>query len=168
MGEPSAGPDIVIRPVHEDDAPAVWRIARQHGVIETILTLPSDRLQQRIETLKGLTADDHWFVAEVGGEVVGLAGMHVGTGRLRHSGYVFLFVAREWQRQGIGGRLLEALLDVADNWLMLRRVELTVFADNTCARALYERYGFVVEGLRKMSVISDGQLHDEYLMARYR
>ncbi len=161
-------PAVTIRPVHEDDAPAVWRIARQQGVIETILALPSDRLQQRIETLKGLTRDDHWFVAEVEDEVVGLAGLHVGSGRLRHSGDVFLFVGHEHQGKGIGARLLEALLDVADNWLMLRRVELTVFAENVRARALYERHGFVIEGLRKMSVISEGELHDEYLMARYR
>ena len=158
----------IIRPVSEDDAPGIWRITRQQGVIETILALPSDRLQQRIDTLAGLTTDDHWFVAEQNGEIIGLAGLHVGQGRLRHSGHVFLFVARETQRQGIGTRLLEALLDVADNWLMLRRVELTVFASNIRAKALYERLGFVVEGLRKMSVISEGQLHDEYLMARYR
>jgi putative acetyltransferase len=161
-------PTTTIRPVREDDASAVWNIARQQGVIETILALPSDRLQTRIETLKGLTADDHWFVAEIAGEVVGLAGLGVGKGRLRHSGHVFLFVAHAFQGQGVGGRLLEALLDVADNWLMLRRVELTVFAGNARAKALYERYGFVVEGLRKMSVIAEGQLHDEYLMARYR
>lgn len=161
-------PTVTIRPVHVDDAPAVWRIAREQGVIETILALPSDRMHQRIETLKGLTADDHWFVAEIEGEVVGLAGLHAGQGRLRHSGHVFLFVAHAAQGQGIGTRLLEALLDVADNWLMLRRVELTVFAGNARAKALYERHGFVVEGLRKMSVISEGQLHDEYLMARYR
>jgi L-phenylalanine/L-methionine N-acetyltransferase len=159
---------IVIRPVHEDDAHAVWTIAREPGVIETILALPSDRLQQRIETLKGLTDDDYWFVAEADGEVVGLAGLHARQGRLRHSGHLFLFVARAYHGHGIGGRLLEALLDMADNWLMLRRVELTVFVDNARAKALYERHGFVVEGLRKMSVISAGALHDEYLMARYR
>ena len=161
-------PAITIRPVREEDAPAVWAIARQEGVIETILTLPSDRLQQRAERLKGLTSDDHWFVAEVEGAVVGLAGLHVGAGRLRHSGHIFLFVAREYQGRGIGGQMLETLLDVADNWLLLRRIELTVFAENTRAKALYERHGFVVEGLRKMSVISAGALHDEYLMARYR
>ena len=81
---------------------------------------------------------------------------------------MFLFVTHTAQGQGIGTRLLETLLDVADNWLLLRRVELTVFAGNVRAKALYERHGFVVEGLRKMSVIAECALHDEYLMARYR
>jgi putative acetyltransferase len=92
----------------------------------------------------------------------------VGTGRLRHSGHVFLFVAREHHGQGIGTRLMETLLDVADRWLLLRRVELTVLAENERACRLYERLGFEREGLRKLSVISQGEIKDEWLMARYR
>ncbi len=64
--------------------------------------------------------------------------------------------------------MLETLLDLADRWLLLRRVELTVFVENERARKLYERLGFVVEGRRKMSVIAQGELKDEFLMARYR
>jgi hypothetical protein len=36
--------DIVIRPILVQDAEALWKIARQEGVIETTLALPSDRL----------------------------------------------------------------------------------------------------------------------------
>jgi putative acetyltransferase len=160
--------DVGIRPVGVEDAEVIWRITRQEGVIETILALPSDRLEQRRRVLAELGPDEHWFVAEIGGEVVGLAGLSVGTGRLRHSGHVFLFVARERHGRGIGTRLLQALLDVADNWLLLRRVELTVVAENERARKLYEHLGFVVEGRRKLSVISQGEIKDELLMARYR
>jgi putative acetyltransferase len=159
---------LTTRPVRVDDAEAIWRITQQDGVMETILSLPSDRLEQRRERLAALGPDEHWFVAEVDGAVSGLAGLSVGTGRLRHSGHVFLFVAREYHGQGIGTRLMETLLDVADNWLLLRRVELTVVADNERAWRLYERLGFEKEGLRKLSVISDGAIKDEWLMARYR
>ena len=160
--------NVEIRPVGVEDAEAIWRITHQEGVIETILSLPSDRLEQRRERLASLGPDEHWFVAEANGEVIGLAGLSVGTGRLRHSGHVFLFVAREYHGQGIGTRLLETLLDVADRWLLLRRVELTVVAENERAWRLYERLGFEKEGLRKLSVISQGEIKDEWLMARYR
>jgi putative acetyltransferase len=165
--QPSQAP-VTIRPVQVEDAEALWRITLQTGVIETILTAPSDRLEQRRERLATLGPDDHWFVAEAEGTAIGLAGLTVGAGRLRHSGHVFLFVAREFHGQGVGTRLLETLLDVADRWLLLRRVELTVLAENERAWRLYERLGFEKEGLRKLSVISQGEIKDEWLMARYR
>jgi L-phenylalanine/L-methionine N-acetyltransferase len=159
---------VAIRPVLVEDSEAIWRITQQEGVIETILTLPSDRIEQRRERLASLGPDEHWFVAEADGAVIGLAGLTVGTGRLRHSGHVFLFVAREYHGQGVGTRLMETLLDVADRWLLLRRVELTVVAENERAWRLYERLGFEKEGLRKLSVVSQGEIKDEWLMARYR
>ena len=160
--------EISIRPVRPEDAEALWEIARQQGVIETTLSLPSDRLASRAKRFAKLGPDEHWLVAVADGAVVGLAGLNVGTGRLRHSGYVFLFVAHEHQGRGIGTQLLRALLDLADNWLLLRRVELTVMVGNDRAKQLYERLGFEVEGRRKLSVIAEGELKDEWLMARYR
>jgi putative acetyltransferase len=160
--------DVTIRPVRVEDAEAIWRITQQEGVIETILSLPSDRLEQRRQRLAALGPSEHWFVAETNGEAIGLAGLSVGMGRLRHSGHLFLFVAREYHGQRVGTRLLQTLLDVADRWLLLRRVELTVVADNERAWRLYERLGFEKEGLRKLSVISQGEIKDEWLMARYR
>lgn len=161
-------PDLIIRPILLEDAEALWKIARQEGVIETTMALPSLRLEQRIKSISELSENDHYMVAEKAGEVVGVAGLTVGTGRTRHSGSLFIYVARQQQGQGIGTRLMQSLLDLADNWLLLRRVELTVLTENDGAKRLYERLGFVVEGCRKMSVIAQGELKDEWLMARYR
>lgn len=159
---------VSIRPVRMEDAEALWKIAREEGVIETTMALPSLRLEQRSASLAALDENDHYFVALVEGVVVGLAGLTVGTGRQRHSGSLFVYVSRERQGRGIGTALLRALLDLADNWLLLRRVELTVLVENEGARRLYERLGFEIEGRRKLSVISRGEIKDEWLMARYR
>jgi putative acetyltransferase len=160
--------DVIIRPILPQDAEALWKIARQEGVIETTMALPSLRLEQRMKSISELSENDHYMVAERAGEAVGIAGLTVGTGRTRHSGSLFIYVARQQQGQGIGTRLMQSLLDLADNWLLLRRVELTVLTENEGAKRLYERLGFVVEGCRKMSVIAQGELKDEWLMARYR
>ncbi len=57
----SMADDIVIRPVCLQDAEALWAIARQEGVIETTLALPSLRLEQRMQSLRDLSENDHYM-----------------------------------------------------------------------------------------------------------
>ena len=61
---------------------------------------------------------------------------------MRHVGAVGLFVHADYQGRGVGTTLMETLLDLADHWLMLVRVELEVFADTAPAIRLYEKLGF--------------------------
>ncbi len=65
-----------------------------------------------------------------------------------------------------GDALLNEILDLADHWLMLVRVELEVFSDNEGAIRLYESLGFQKEGLKRMATVRGGRYVDEYLMAR--
>lgn len=61
--------DIIIRPIRLEDAEALWIIARQQGVIETTMALPSLRLEQRIKSIQELSEHDHYMVAEQAGQV---------------------------------------------------------------------------------------------------
>ena len=63
---------------------------------------------------------------------------------------------------------MAAMVDLADNWLDLRRLELTVFADNEAGIALYTRFGFVQEGLLRCYAYRGGQDVDALAMARLR
>lgn len=87
---------------------------------------------------------------------------------MRHSAGFGIMVHRDWQGRGVGRALMEAALDVADNWLMLTRVELTVFTDNARAIGLYKSLGFEIEGTKRMGAIRNGAYADEYYMARLR
>ncbi|WP_418427795.1 GNAT family N-acetyltransferase, partial [Anaerotruncus massiliensis (ex Liu et al. 2021)] len=87
---------------------------------------------------------------------------------MRHSAGFGIMVHRDWQGRGVGRALMEAALDVADNWLMLTRVELTVFTDNARAIGLYKSLGFEIEGTKRMGAIRNGEYADEYYMARLR
>jgi putative acetyltransferase len=59
-----------------------------------------------------------------------------------------------------------ALIEAADRWLNLQRIELTVFTDNARAIALYRRFGFVVEGTHRAYALRDGAYVDVHAMAR--
>ena len=77
-------------------------------------------------------------------------------------------VRDDWQGQGIGSALLEAALDLADNWLGVTRVDLQVYTDNQAGIALYEKFGFEIEGTHYRYVLRAGEYVDAYSMARLR
>jgi len=62
---------------------------------------------------------------------------------------------------------MENILDLADNWLVLVRIELDVTTDNERAISLYQSFGFEVEGKKKYAIIKDGKYADLIIMARY-
>lgn len=161
--------NVTIRPIHREDAAAINRIRRHPQVYATTLGIASERVGNSQAFIDNLTKKDHLFVAEVEDVVVGVAGLHeYPSPRMRHKGHLGIMVAPDHQGRGIGRKLMEALLDLADNWLMLDRVELEVFADHAPAVRLYESLGFVSEGRRRASLIRNGQLVDELIMGRLR
>ena len=72
----------------------------------------------------------------------------------------------DWHGKGVGSALMRAALEVADRWLELSRLELTVYTDNAPAIRLYEKFGFVREGTHKRYAFRDGAFVDAYAMAR--
>ena len=54
-----------------------------------------------------------------------------------------------------------------DEKTVLVKLELTVVKNNKNAIALYKKYGFVIEGLRKKSMIKDNNFYDDYYMAKF-
>lgn len=69
-----------------------------------------------------------------------------------------------YRGRGLGRRLLLAALNQARISGFIR-VELSVHADNTRAMALYEKIGFIREGVQRRSVLIDGRFIDTVNMA---
>ena len=64
--------------------------------------------------------------------------------------------------------MLAALVDASDNWLNLRRLELTVNVDNEAAIRLYKRFDFEVEGTHRADTFRAGKYVDTFFMARLK
>ena len=105
------------------------------------------------------------FVAEDDGLIVGRLSIardqHPAS---KHVADLGLMVAATHRRRGIG----TALLDAAVGWSRsagVRKLELHVFPWNEAAIKLYERYGFVREGLRRGHYCRGDDYVDAILMA---
>jgi len=124
--------------------------------------------RKRIDEMPaGNSALDLMLVAERGGVVLGNAGLHgVPALRRRHVAGMGIAVAASAQGQGVGSVLMGALLDWADNWAQILRIELTVFSDNAPAIALYRKFGFEHEGTHRAYALRDGVFVDSHCMAR--
>ena len=59
--------------------------------------------------------------------------------------------------RGVGTALIAAVIDLADRWLNLKRLELQVWSDNHRAIALYERFGFRSVGTRPRYYADTGE-----------
>jgi ribosomal protein S18 acetylase RimI-like enzyme len=75
-----------------------------------------------------------------------------------------LAVAPSHQREGIGGRLLDAAIE-RSRQEGVRRLVLRVLSTNRGARRLYERHGFEVEGAHREVFLLEGSYVDDLLMA---
>ncbi len=109
------------------------------------------------------------FVAEVDGRVVGNIGMQVSQReRTAHCASFGIGVHDEFHGHGIGSQLIETVLNLADNWLNIKRIQIEVNSDNAAAIACYKKFGFEIEGEAKCSVFREGEFISTYYMARIK
>lgn len=167
-------PGVTLRRARPDDADAFVAMMSDAAVYPGTLQLPyadaavwRHRLSNPAAATGVVTADLH-LVAVHDGQVIGSAGIHPAavSVRRRHAMGLGITVTRDWQGQGVGQLLVTALCEHADNWAGVLRLELTVFADNTRAVALYQRNGFEIEGTHRAYALRDGVYVDVYTMAR--
>ncbi|MBQ3078195.1 MAG: GNAT family N-acetyltransferase [Clostridia bacterium] len=168
-----------IRPLCPGDIPAFWTfLNRLDDETDTMMYEPGERRQttseaalaEELETCV-LSGDDLLLLAvgeaeEGSGEIIGYLRAERGPfRRVRHTAYLTAGILAAGRGQGIGTALFARL----DDWARengVHRLELTVECRNAVALRLYQRAGFVIEGLRRDSMRVDGAWVDEYLMSK--
>jgi L-phenylalanine/L-methionine N-acetyltransferase len=161
--------DINIRKAEPSDAEAIWKCYTSPMVVRNTLQLPYRGLESVRELLIKSGEGQYTLVAVVDREVVGVIGMHTSSRpRVNHRGEIGMMVRDDWQGKGVGKAMMQAVVDLADKWLNLSRIELTVFTDNEPAIALYRKFGFEIEGTLRKYAFRDGEFVDAYAMARVK
>lgn len=114
-----------------------------------------------------------WEVARIEGKLVGTltVGRYGNLEKTQHVRELGMGVAKEFRGTGVG----TALMDNALKWAKKKGIEkvgLAVFSTNKRAIRLYERFGFVREGVRKHPVPNRGHVcgrdsHGTVLVTKY-
>lgn len=161
--------EVQVRAMRADDWRDLYEIWTDPRVCRGTLQLPfqsEDAVRKKVENPpEGMVR----LVAEIDGRVVGASSLHRGRSpRTRHAAGCGLSVHPDYWNRGVGSALIAAVVDMADKWLNLQRVELEVYTDNAAAIHLYEKFGFVIEGTKRKQAFREGEYVDAHVMARVR
>lgn len=166
---PTPDNNIVIQRFAESHLQGMHALYNDPAVCRQVLQMPFQSLEVWRKRLADTNERLLRLVAVQAGEVLGSCTLEqYARSRQSHVGSIGMGVAVAWQGKGVGTQLLGAALEVADNWMNLHRVELTVYVDNEPAQALYRKFGFETEGRLRDYAVRDGVFVDALRMARLR
>ena len=141
---------VRVEPMGPGDIPAVLEIERASFTTPW----PPEAFEQELRHNRLA----RYAVARQGSAVVGYAGVWL----MVDEAHITTFAVHpDWRRQGIGRRLLLAMLTVAEE-LKATRMTLEVRVSNLAAQALYGTHGFAIAGRRERYYTDDGE--DAFVM----
>lgn len=159
---------LTIRARSLTDAGAIAELHNLPGYRWGTMRLPHHSVEEVRRGIEQQSADARSLVAILNERIVGDIGLHPAKGRRAHAATIGMGVHDDFTRRGIGRALLGEAIMIADEWLNLRRLELTVYADNEAAIGLYKSFGFEVEGMMAQYAFRGGVYVDALSMARLR
>ena len=138
-------------------------VMRERRYLAFVAAFPIDEVARFVA--RNLWLGNPHVVADDAGRIVGWCDIRRETIPVyAHIGHLGMGVLPEYRGRGLGERLMRAALDAA-RAAAFERIELSVFARNTRAAALYRKMGFVNEGTRVRGKKLDGEYDDVHMMA---
>jgi ribosomal protein S18 acetylase RimI-like enzyme len=107
------------------------------------------------------------LVGEADGAIVGELSLRAISPRraVKHVATLGMSVKQAWRGKGVGRSLLADAIAWAPS-AGIKRIELYVYARNAPAIALYEKFGFAIEGRRKAFIREGNEYLDDLVMGR--
>lgn len=144
------------------------------GETEFILRYPEECCKYTVEGERNLfervnsSDNEAMLVCLVDGKVAGNCDISWSKGiKTKHRASVAIAILKDYWDQGIGTRLFQELIHIAESNKDIIQIELDYVEGNYRARALYEKMGFRITGVKPNAIrLKDGTLLNEYSMVK--
>ena len=159
--------EYVVVPLAEEHIPgyraAFDQVAKEHRFLDYLEAPPAAAVQKFV--LDNVRDKNPQFVALDGNTVVGWC---VIAPKLKpiyeHTGVLGMGIVEGYRGRGIGNALINTTLTAARQ-RGLKRIELQVRENSLSAVTLFEKSGFVMEGVMRKHAFVDGEYENSVLMA---
>ncbi len=169
------GRKALLRSPKEEDAESTLEYLRISAAeTEFILRYPEECGKYTLESEKKLfeqkneSPNEAMIMCIVDGRVVGNCEISFRTNlKTKHRAGVAIALISEFWNQGIGTKMFEEMIRLAKEQGDVLQLELDFVEGNSRARALYEKMGFRITGVKPDALrLKDGRLLNEYMMVR--
>lgn len=170
------GREALLRSPCEDDAEEMLQfIIKASGETDFLMKFPEEFAEFTLEQEKDFIHENYsnqngmMISCLVNGKIVGNCQISFRTGlKDRHRASVAIALLQEFWNLGIGTRMFEELFRVAYERGGVRQIELDFIEGNSRARALYEKRGFRITGVKPDAIrMKDGTFVSEYMMIKW-
>ena len=169
------GREAILRsPKEEDIESTLEYLYISAGETDYILRYPEECGRYTAEGEKALfekknaSPSEAMIMCIVDGRVVGNCDISFYRGmKTRHRGVIGIALISEFWNQGIGTKMFEEMIRLAENREGITQIELEFVEGNARARHLYEKMGFRITGVHPNAIrLKDGTLLNNYTMIK--
>lgn len=167
--------NALIRSPREEDIPGILDyLYISAGETEFILRYPEECSKYTPEFEKSLierinqSTNEAMLLCIVDDEIAGMGNISSSQWiKTRHRAGLGIAILQKYWGLGIGTRLMQELIRIAERDPNILQLELDFVEGNVRAQALYEKMGFIITGRKQNSIrLKDGTLLDEISMIR--
>lgn len=169
------GREAVLRSPKEEDVESTLEyLVVSAGETEYILRYPEEcgkyttEGEKKLFEQKNASPNEAMIMCIVDGKVVGNCEISVFKGiKTRHRASIGIALISDFWNQGIGTKMMEELIRLAESREDVMQIELEFVEGNARARHLYEKMGFRITGVHPNAIrLKDGTLLNCYTMIR--
>ena len=169
------GREAVLRSPREEDVESTLEyLYVSAGETEYILRYPEEcgkytaEGERKLFEQKNASPNEAMLMCVVDGRVIGNCEISFYRGmKTKHRATVAIALISEFWNQGIGTKMFEEMIRLAEEREEVIQMELEFVEGNSRARHLYEKMGFRIAGVHPNAIrLKDGRLLNNYLMIR--